>query len=51
MLKLLLLSQYLACNESNTEDTSDELKLDLPAEKEEEVVEEIERQHQGQYTQ
>jgi hypothetical protein len=40
MLKLLLLSQYLACNESNTEDTSDELKLDLPAEKEEEVVEE-----------
>ena len=46
MLKLLLLSQYLACNESNTEDTSDELKLDLPAEKEEEVVEEIEEEEE-----
>ena len=46
MLKLLLLSQYLACNESNTEDTSDELQLDLPAEKEEEVVEEIEEEEE-----
>ena len=47
MLNLLLLSQFIACNESNLTDTGEELQLELPAEKEEEeeeVEEEVEEE-------
>ena len=46
MLNLLPLLQFLACNESNTEDTSEDLKLELPAESDEEVVEEEEKEEE-----
>ena len=47
MLNLLLLSQFIACNESELTDTGEELQLELPAEKEEEeeeVEEEVEEE-------